>query len=167
MSKITDSLIRSYNNTVVIAGNADTGAALQKAIAAATAMMYCSDERRADLYARLIEAKFCEMTGIERRITTNTVIQRWNYDHIFTVKDDGPVEPDEADKPEFAYPEPTFDETLKKWVLDTTLGETIARNHFDDEPTAEEIAAYRSEHEKRLLAAAALASQAAQQEAQV
>lgn len=154
MSKLTDTILRSYNSSVIIAQNADTDAALQKAIESATAFMFCSEERRADLYARLIEAKFVELTGIERRIKTTEVIRRWNYDHMLGIESPLRPLPDPADAPVFEYPEPEYNAEAKKWIVDTKLGELVARDLFDEEPTSGDLIATRDNHEQRLRDAA-------------
>lgn len=145
MSKLTDSLLRSYHNAVIIAGKSDKDEALMAAVESATAFMYASDERKADLFARLVDAGFHDMVGVGRRITTNTVLRQWRYDHI------AGVSTPPAPKYSFKYPNPTFSVSTKQWFLDTYLGEKCARDVFEAEPTAEEVLSTRTAQEARLI----------------
>jgi len=79
---IATTLLRSYEGAVIYGGTADAEEALHNAINLAVSLQ--SDERKAELYARLAD-RFWEpgMFGVTRRIFVMEEIRRWDIDHVF------------------------------------------------------------------------------------
>lgn len=76
------SLLRSYDNIVVFGGESDHEAALHTAIN--TTFTLASDERKAELYARLADRFWEEGSfGTVRRMFVMEELRRWNIDHVF------------------------------------------------------------------------------------
>lgn len=79
--RITELLLTTYKNNTVHAGQ-DHEEALHGAIESATSPFRISDERKADLFARL-ERKWAEYpNGVPRRIFVKKIVSQWNIDHI-------------------------------------------------------------------------------------
>lgn len=74
-------LLRTYEGAVVWSDNPDKEDALLNAINSAFSL--ASDERKAELFARLTEGGFLDECGVPRRIITQTIVDRWYYDHVF------------------------------------------------------------------------------------
>lgn len=75
-------MLRSYESAVLWSEEPDTEAALQNAINGT--FHEASDERKAELYTRLVDGGFLEWgSGAIRRMNTQQLVDRWYYDHVF------------------------------------------------------------------------------------
>lgn len=79
--RITQLLVKTYDNNFVRA-QMEHDEALHEAINSACSPFNISDERKADLFARLQEKWDEYKPGAMRRMYVAQIVQRWNIDHI-------------------------------------------------------------------------------------